>query len=79
MTSTQRQHQMQHGTTLHLVVLRRFVIVHLLAGENQTLLLRGNAFLLLHPLLDPIHFVRGFNVNLDFLSGEGLHFDQHFD
>jgi len=45
---------------------------HLLAGENKTLLLGRNAFLFLHALLDAIYLVRGLNVDLDFLAGQGL-------
>lgn len=48
---------------------------HLLAGKDEPLLLRWDAFLLLHPLLDSVHFVRGLNVDLDFLSGQGLRED----
>jgi len=45
---------------------------HLLAGENKTLLLGRNAFLFLHALFDAIYLVRGLNVDLDFLAGQGL-------
>lgn len=51
---------------------KRKVLLHLFAGENQTLLLRRNALLLLHALLDAVHFVGGLDIDLDLLAGERL-------
>lgn len=44
---------------------------HLLPSINQPLLLRRDALLLLHALLDPRDFVVGLDVQLDFFAGEG--------
>jgi len=45
--------------------------VHLFPTINQPLLYRRNALLLLHTLLYPRDLVVGFDVQLDFLAGEG--------
>lgn len=50
--------------------------LHLFAGEDESLLLRRNALLLLDALLDAVHFVGGLNVDLDLLAGERLRADK---
>lgn len=98
LAASQRQHQMEHGAALHLVVGSGLIVIpaqggdlslsrnaqqqtetnrrshaHLFAGEDQPLLLRRNALLLLDALLDAVHLVGGLDVDLDLLAGEGLH------
>lgn len=53
-------------------IARSYSALHLLSRENESLLLRRDALLLLHTLLDPVHFVRGLDINLNLLSGQGL-------
>merc|ERR1719173_301775 len=75
--SSQRKNKVQNRTSLNFVVGRDFLVVHLLPGEDETLLWRRDSFLLFHALLDPLDFVSGFNVNLNFFSSQSLHLDQH--
>jgi len=44
---------------------------HLLPTKNQPLLSRRNPLLLLDPLLDTKDFIIWFNIQFDFLAGEG--------
>jgi len=44
---------------------------HLLPAKNQPLLSRRNPLLLLDPFLDTKDFVVRFNIQFDFLAGEG--------
>lgn len=61
---------MQSGPSLQVVLLRAFVVVHLLAAEDETLLLGWDAFLLLDTLLDLRHLIVGLDVELDLFAGE---------
>lgn len=40
-------------------------VLHLLSGEDEPLLWRRDALLLLHSLLDPLHLVCRLDVNLN--------------
>jgi len=68
---------MENRTALNLVVCRGFLVVHLLPGEDETLLWRRDTFLLLDTLLDPLNLVSRLDVDLDFLTGKCLDLDQH--
>lgn len=48
------------------------IYIHLLAREDQTLLLRWNALFLFDALLDAIDFVGWLNIDFDLLAGERL-------
>ena len=63
---------MQGGLLLNVVVRQRTTIFELLAGEDQTLLVRRNAFLVLDLRLDIIDCVAGLNFESDSLASEGL-------
>ena len=47
-------------------------ILQLLAGKDQSLLVRGNALLVLNLRLDIVDGIRGFHLEGDGLAGEGL-------
>ena len=68
---------MNHASTFDVIILRRFLVVHLLPAENQPLLYRRNALLLLHALFDSIVGIGDFEVELHLFAGEGFHFDHH--
>ena len=52
-------------------------IFELLAGKDETLLVGGNALLVLDLGLDIVDGVRGLDLEGDSLSGEGLNEDLH--
>jgi len=70
---------MEYWSTLDFIISGCFLIIHLLSGENQSLLLRGDPLLLLHTFLDPLYLIRRLDVDLDLFSSERLHFDKHFE
>eukprot|EP00302_Diacronema_sp_CCMP2436_P010887 CAMPEP_0179896494 /NCGR_PEP_ID=MMETSP0982-20121206/36447_1 /TAXON_ID=483367 /ORGANISM="non described non described, Strain CCMP 2436" /LENGTH=408 /DNA_ID=CAMNT_0021793351 /DNA_START=262 /DNA_END=1489 /DNA_ORIENTATION=+ len=73
----QREHKVQHGAALDVVIRRFLVVGHLLAAEDETLLRRGDALLLLNPLLNPGDRFVALDVDLDFLAGQRLDLDLH--
>merc|ERR1712051_581229 len=62
---------------LDIIVGERATVFELLSSENQPLLLRGNAFLILNFCLDISDSVVGFDIEGDSLSREGLDKDLH--
>ncbi len=56
-TTTKTKHQVKSGLLLNVVVRESAAILELLAGEDQTLLIRGNTFLVLDLLLDIINAI----------------------
>ena len=58
---------------LDVVVGESSAILKLLSSENQTLLVRGNAFLVLNLGLDIVNGVRRFDLKGDGLSRQSLH------
>ena len=63
---------MQSGFLLDVIVGESTSILELLSGENQTLLIGRNAFLILDLRLDIINSVARLNLESDGLSSEGL-------
>lgn len=61
-SSTQTQDQVQGGFLLNIVVRKSTSVFQLLAGEDQTLLIRGNSLLVLNLGLDVVDGVRGFDI-----------------
>lgn len=46
--------------------------IHLFSGENETLLLRWNAFFFFNTFFDAIDFVGGLDIDFDFFASERL-------
>lgn len=63
---------MQSRFLLDVIVGESTSILELLSGENQTLLIRRNAFLILNLRLDIIDSVARLNLESDGLASEGL-------
>jgi hypothetical protein len=63
--TAQREHEMEHRTTVDVVALGRFFVIELLAAEDEPLLHWWDALLLLHLFLDALDLVLGVNVNLN--------------
>jgi hypothetical protein len=74
-SSAETEHQMQGGFLLNVVVRKRATVFELLAGKDQTLLVRGDSFLVLNLGLDVVNRIGRLHVQGDGLSGERLHKD----
>eukprot|EP00197_Chlamydomonas_leiostraca_P002840 CAMPEP_0202857520 /NCGR_PEP_ID=MMETSP1391-20130828/425_1 /ASSEMBLY_ACC=CAM_ASM_000867 /TAXON_ID=1034604 /ORGANISM="Chlamydomonas leiostraca, Strain SAG 11-49" /LENGTH=191 /DNA_ID=CAMNT_0049536329 /DNA_START=188 /DNA_END=764 /DNA_ORIENTATION=+ len=75
--TAQAQHQVEGGLLLDVVVSQGAAVLQLLAGEDQTLLVRRNALLVLDLLLHILDGVGGLHLEGDSLAREGLHEDLH--
>ncbi len=75
--SPEAEHQVEGGLLLDVVVRQRASILQLLASEDQTLLVRRNAFLVLDLGLDILNGVAGLNLEGDGLASQRLHKDLH--
>jgi hypothetical protein len=76
-TTTQAEHQVEGGLLLDVVVRQGAAILKLLASKDQTLLVRGDALLVLDLRLDIVDGVRRLHLQGDGLAGEGLNKDLH--
>ena len=72
-TSTKTQDQVEGRLFLDVVVAEGAAILKLLSGENETLLVGGDALLVLNLGLHVVNRVRGLHVERDGLSGESFH------
>jgi hypothetical protein len=68
---------MESGLLLDVVILKSSSILKLLTGEDESLLVWGDAFFVLDLGLDGFDRVGLLNFKSDSLSGEGLHEDLH--
>jgi hypothetical protein len=75
--AAQAQHQVQRRLLLDVVVRERAAVLELLAREDQALLVRGDALLVLDLGLDVLDRVRGLDLERDGLAREGLDEDLH--
>jgi len=71
------EHEMQDGAPNDVEGLGCCVVLHLLALEDEPLLLRGNALLFLEALFDAGHRVIWLDVDWNLFPREGLDFDLH--
>ncbi|KAI8807388.1 hypothetical protein BJ742DRAFT_812553 [Cladochytrium replicatum] len=62
-TTTETEHKVESRLLLNVVVRQGTAILELLAGEDETLLVRGNSFLVLDLLLHIVDSVRRLNLN----------------
>jgi hypothetical protein len=76
-TTTETEDQVESGFLLDVVVGEGAAILELLASENQALLVRGNALLVLDLRLDVVDGVRGLHLEGDGLARQGLHENLH--
>merc|ERR1711950_8794 len=75
--SPESEHKMEGALLLDVVVGESSSILQLLASEDQSLLIWGNAFLILNLGLHVLNGVRGLDLEGDGLPGEGLDEDLH--
>merc|ERR1719171_2769932 len=71
------EHKVQRGLLLDVVVAERAAVLELLPGEDEPLLVRRDALLVLDLGLDVVDGVGGLHVERDRLPGERLHEDLH--
>jgi len=76
-TTTETEDQVESGLLLDVVVGESSAILELLTSEDQSLLVRGNALLVLDLGLDIVDGVRGLDLEGDGLARQGLHEDLH--
>ena len=76
-TATQTKHQVKGGFLLDVVVAKSTTVFELFPGENESLLVWGDAFLVLNLGLDVVDSVAWFDLERDGLSGKCLHEDLH--
>ena len=68
---------MQRGVLLDVVVLESAALLKLLAGEDQALLIRRDALLILNFCLDVVDGIVGLALERDVLASEGANEDLH--
>ena len=76
-TATKSKHKMKGGFFLNVVIRKGSAIFELFAGEDQSLLVWRDAFLVLDFGLDILDRVAGFNFEGDGFTGQGFHKDLH--
>jgi hypothetical protein len=76
-TTAETEDQVEGRLLLDVVVGQRTTVLELLAGENETLLVWGDTFLILNLLLDVIDGVGRLDLKSDSLAGKGLDKDLH--
>ncbi len=77
-TTVEAKDKVKGGLLLDVVVLKGAAVLQLLAGEDQALLVRGDALLVLDLLLDVLDSVGGLNLQSNSLASERLHKNLHF-
>jgi len=75
--ASQAENQVERRLLLDVVVGQCAAVFQLLAGEDQTLLVRGDAFLVLDLGLDILYGVAGFDFEGDRLPRQRLHENLH--
>ena len=78
-TSAQTQYQVKGGLLLNVVVGKGTSVLKLLAGKDEALLVRGDAFLILNLGLDLLNGVARFDFKGDSLASKSLNEDLHDD
>ncbi|KAM0883050.1 hypothetical protein ACQ4PT_031880 [Festuca glaucescens] len=76
-TTTEAQNQVEGGLLLDVVVSEGPAVLQLLASEDEALLVRGDALLVLDLRLDVVDGVRGLHLKGDGLASQGLDEDLH--
>jgi hypothetical protein len=69
-TTTEAEDQVKSRLLLDVVVGKGATVLKLLAGEDQTLLVRGNALLVLNFRLDVVDSIAGLNLESDGLASD---------
>ena len=76
-TSAEAQDQVERAFFLYVIIGQRTALIELFAGENEALLVGGDAFLVLDLGLDHVDGVRGFDFECDRFAGQRFAEDLH--
>ena len=76
-TSTKSEDQVKSGLFLNIIVGEGSAVFELLSGEDESLLVWGDALLVLDFSLNVLNGVAGLDIESDGLAGEGLDEDLH--
>jgi len=76
-TSTETKDKVKSGFLLDVVIRKGATVLELLSGEDQTLLVGWDTLLVLDLGLDVVNGIRGFDLESDGLSSEGLDENLH--
>ncbi len=76
-TTTETEDEMESRLLLDVVIGEGAAVFKLLSGEDESLLVRGDSFLVLDLGLDVVDGVGAFDLQGDSLSGESFHKDLH--
>jgi len=76
-TTSQSKDQVKSRLLLNIVVRKGSAVFELLSGEDESLLIRGDTFLVLDLGLDVFNGVRRLNIESDSLASKGLDEDLH--
>ena len=76
-TTTETEDKVESRLLLDVVVRESTAVLELLTGEDKTLLIGGNALLVLDLGLDVVNGVGGLDIEGDGLAGQGLHKNLH--
>ena len=76
-TTSQAQHQVKGGFLLNVIIRERAAVFELLASEDQPLLVRRDALLILDLGLHVVNGVAGLHIKSDGLASQCLHKDLH--
>jgi hypothetical protein len=76
-TTSESQHQVQSRLLLDVVVAQGTTILQLLTSEDQSLLIRWDALLILNLALDGLNGITGLDIQRNCLTREGLDEDLH--
>merc|ERR1711977_331918 len=75
--TAEAEDEVKRRLLLDVVVAKGAAVLELLAGEDETLLIRGDALLVLNLLLDVLDRIARLDVEGDRLAGQGLDEDLH--
>jgi hypothetical protein len=75
--STKRYDMMNYGFLLNIIVRKGSTVLKLLAGEDESMMIGRNTFLILELGLDVLDGVRRLNIQRDSLARQGLNEDLH--
>jgi len=75
--TAESEHEMESGLLLNVIVRKGSAVLELLSSENESLLIGGDALLVLDLSLDIFNGVRSLNIKGDGLASESLDEDLH--